>query len=95
MREGKKGERLDARRTPQGEHVFWSIFTYLKHIPGLFQLSSSLLLVFVFLVPRCPEMAVHPFRCVTFLHVGSVWHWYGTYRAHDKGIKFAGAEGAY
>jgi hypothetical protein len=53
--EGRKGERLEARRppiTPRGGRMFWSIFIYLKHVPGLFQLPSSLLLVFVFLVPR-------------------------------------------
>ena len=59
MREGRKGERLEARRPPimpRGERVnaWWSIiFIYTKHVPKLLQFSPNLLPVFIFvLVPR-------------------------------------------
>ena len=53
-REGRKGARPDARRPPitlQGERVFWSIFKYLKHVPGF----PSLLLFFVFALQYDPK----------------------------------------
>ena len=57
VREGRKGECRPIM--PRGEHVCWSIFICLKRV-GVFQLCSSLLVVFVFLFAYssvgCPEM---------------------------------------
>ena len=47
-------------------------------LTGFSRLSSSLLLVFDFLVPRCPEMAVHSFRCLFCMLA-----LFGTYRVHE------------
>ena len=60
-------------------------------VPGLFRLSSTLLLVIVFLIPRRLTLLGGWIRLSGMLVL------YGTYRVHDKETKLssAGAESAY
>ena len=91
MREGRKGERPEARRPPMIMPRGVDLFLYTrKHVPGF---SSSCPLVFVFLVPRCPKMAVQTFTL--FYERARLFYLldlYSIYRVHDEAMKFAGAE---
>ena len=59
-REGWKRKRWEGDPRSHGKAVNACVCLFLYN--WVFRLSSSLLLVFDFLVPRGPEMAVHSFR---------------------------------
>ena len=67
----------------------WSIFITPKHVPWPFRLSSRLLLRVRFSY----SSAVYPFG--EWARPFFMLALYGTYKIHDKGLKSAGAEGAY
>ena len=89
MREGRKGERPEATPPimPRGVDLFLYTRKHVPDCPQVFSWSSF----FFFLVTQRWRFTLFGewgrLLCTLVL--------YGTYRVHDEGVKFAGADGAY
>ena len=93
MREGKKGERSDARRPQSCHEANACVGLFLNFIHTCLAFShcplSSLLLAFIFLIPWqfTPSGGWTRLCCMLALPC--------TFRVHDKGMQSADAQGAY